>query len=83
MPLVTTSLSMAHNETHSFSPGTTSEILKSERVNQFLNESEELVRKLMAEIALKFQNLILEEAATLSRVKTVSFSPPPPPPRAK
>ena len=78
MPLVATSLSMSHNETHSFSPGTPSEVLNSERFSRLLNESEESVHKLIAEIAMKFHKLGFEDgfqAAILSGMKTVSSSP--------
>ena len=79
MPLVVTGLSMVHNETHSFSPGTPSEVLNSERFSRLLNESEESVHKLISEIARKFYKLGLEDglqAAILSGMKTVSSSPP-------
>ena len=72
---VATSLRMAHSEAHSFSPGTTLEVLKSERFSQLLNESEESVHRLIAEIARKFYKLGLEDglqAAILSGMKIVS-----------
>ena len=53
-----------------------SEVLNSKRFNQFLNECEESVNKLMAEIAMKFYSLGFEEglqAAMVSRIKTVKF----------
>lgn len=58
-----------------------SEVLNSERFGRLLNESEESVHKLIADIARKFYKLGLEDgiqAALLSGVKTVS----PPPKRA-
>ena len=66
---------MTHSEMQSFS-GQTSEVLNSERFNRLLNESEESVHKLIADIAMKFYKLGLEEglqAAISSGVKTVSF----------
>ena len=52
-----------------------SEVLNTKQFNQFLNECEESVNKLMAEIAMKFYKLGFEEglqAAIMSRIKTVS-----------
>ena len=61
-----------------FLSGQTSEVLNSEQFNQLLNESEESVHKLLAEIARKFHKLGFEEGfrAALSGVKTVSSLPP-------
>ena len=51
-------------------------VFNSERFSRLVNESEESVHKLIADIAMKFYKLGLEDglqAAIMSRVKTVSF----------